>query len=67
MRHADAELQLWNANDRIERSLREAELARLAATGQTGSSSIRQVAGEAVIRLGVRLAGQSRTMHARPF
>ena len=33
MRHADAELQLWLANDRIAREQHDAELARLVLTG----------------------------------
>lgn len=56
MRHADAELQLWIANDRIAREQREAELASLVRDG-AGMPSIRQRAGQAMIALGARLAG----------
>lgn len=59
MRHADAELQLWLANDRIERDLRDAELASLVRHGG-GSPSMRRRAGQAFIALGERLAGDSR-------
>lgn len=59
MRHADAELQLWIANDRIAREQREAELASLVRDG-SGMPSIRQRAGQAVIALGERLAGDRR-------
>lgn len=63
MRHADAELQLWIANDRIAREQREAELASLVRDGG-GMPSIRQRAGQAVIAFGERLAGDGR--HADP-
>jgi hypothetical protein len=56
MRHADAELQLWLANDRIAREQREAELARQVRTAMP-SASLRRRAGGAMIALGVRLAG----------
>ena len=56
MRHADAELALWLANDRIAREQREMEMARLARAGSE-TPTIRQRAGQAVISLGERLAG----------
>jgi hypothetical protein len=59
MRHADAELQLWLANDRISREQRDAELARLVrdARHAGGTPTIRQRAGTALIAFGERLAG----------
>jgi hypothetical protein len=59
MRHADAELQLWLANDRLARERREAELARMARSAGA-STTVRQRAGRAVIALGERLAGDRR-------
>ena len=59
MRHADAELQLWLANDRIAREYHEVEMARLARDGSE-TSTLRQRAGQAVIALGQRLAGDVR-------
>ena len=59
MRHADAELQLWLANDRISRERHDAELAQLA-RGAAAGPTFRQRAGEAVIAFGERLAGQGR-------
>ena len=59
MRHADAELQLWLANDRITREYHEAEMADLARDGSE-TPTIRQRAGQAVIALGERLAGDAR-------
>ena len=59
MRHADAELQLWLANDRIAREYREVEMARLARDGGE-TATLRQRAGQAMIALGVRLAGDAR-------
>jgi len=59
MRHADAELQLWLANDRISREQHEAELARLVRDGRHGGETptLRQRAGTAFIAFGERLAG----------
>ena len=59
MRHADAELQLWLANDRISREQHEAELARLVRDGRHGGETptLRQRAGTALIAIGERLAG----------
>jgi hypothetical protein len=59
MRHADAELQLWLANDRITRERHEADLQRLARLGGE-SPSLRRRAGQAVIAAGQRLAGEAR-------
>jgi hypothetical protein len=59
MRHADAELQLWLANDRIAREYREAEMARLTRDG-SGTPTLRRRAGQAMIALGERLAGDAR-------
>ena len=59
MRHADAELQLWLANDRITREYHEAEMAHLARDGSE-TPTIRQRAGQAVIAVGERLAGDAR-------
>jgi hypothetical protein len=59
MRHADAELQLWLANDRIAREYHEAEMARLARDGGE-TPTLRQRAGQAMIALGERLAGDAR-------
>jgi hypothetical protein len=59
MRHADAELQLWLANDRITREHNETEMARLAREG-SATPTFRQRAGQAVIALGERLAGERR-------
>ena len=61
MRHADAELQLWLANDRIAREQREMEMARLVRAGME-TTSLRQRAGQAFISLGERLAGDARTV-----
>jgi hypothetical protein len=61
MRHADAELQLWLANDRISREYHEAEMARLARDGGA-TPTLRQRAGQAVIALGERLAGEARSV-----
>jgi hypothetical protein len=58
MRHADAELQLWLANDRITRERHEADLQRLARLGGE-SPSLRRRAGQAVIAAGQRLAGDA--------
>jgi hypothetical protein len=67
MRHAEAELQLWLANDRIAREHHEAEMARLARDGSE-TRTIRQRAGQAVIALGERLAGGTRPVgKARRF
>ena len=59
MRHADAELQLWLANDRITRDHHEMEMAHLAREGSE-TPTLRQRAGQAVIALGQRLAGDGR-------
>lgn len=59
MRHADAELQLWIANDRIAREYHEVEMAHLAREGSE-TPTFRQRAGQAVIALGERLAGDAR-------
>jgi hypothetical protein len=59
MRHADAELQLWLANDRIARDYHEMEMARLARDGGA-TPTIRQRAGQAMIALGKRLTGDAR-------
>jgi hypothetical protein len=59
MRHADAEIQLWLANDRIAREHREAELAALVRSAKTPANSVRERAGHAVIAFGERLAGES--------
>lgn len=59
MRSAEAELQLWLANDRLAREYREVEMAHLARdVGET--PTVRQRAGQAVIALGERLAGGQR-------
>jgi hypothetical protein len=60
MRHADAELQLWLANDRISRERHDAELASLV-RGASGPT-LRQRAGGAFIALGERLAGEGRPL-----
>ena len=59
MRHADAELQLWLANDRIAREQHEMEMAHLLRAGSE-RPTIRQRAGQAMISLGERLAGDAR-------
>jgi len=59
MRHADAELQLWLANDRIAREYHELEMAHLARDGSE-TPTLRQRAGQAVIALAERLAGDRR-------
>jgi hypothetical protein len=59
MRHADAELQLWLANDRIARELHEAEMAHLVRDASE-TPNLRQRAGQAMIALGERLAGDAR-------
>ena len=59
MRHADAELALWLANDRIAREQHEVEMAHLARAGSE-TPTFRQRAGQAVIALGERLAGDAR-------
>ena len=58
MRHADAELALWLANDRIAREQHEMEMAHLARGSET--PTLRQRAGQAFIALGERLAGDVR-------
>jgi len=59
MRHADAELALWLANDRIAREHHELEMAHLVRVGSE-TPTIRQRAGQAMISLGERLAGDAR-------
>ena len=59
MRHADAELQLWLANERIAREQHEMEMAHLVRAASE-RPTIRQRAGQAVISLGERLAGDGR-------
>jgi hypothetical protein len=59
MRHADAELQLWLANDRIAREYRQLEMAQLARDASE-TPTFRLRAGQAVIALGERLAGDPR-------
>ena len=59
MRSAEAELQLWLANEQITREYNEAEMARLARAGSE-TPTFRQRAGQAVIALGERLAGDAR-------
>ena len=59
MRHADAELQLWLANERITREHREAELASLLRSAGDRPASLRQRAGHTRIAFGERLAGES--------
>ena len=65
MRHADAELQLWLANDRIARERHDADLARVARAAAP-TTSFRQRAGEAFIALGVRLAGDRGSVREQP-
>ena len=65
MRHADAELQLWLANDRIARDQHELEMAHLVRVGSR-PPSLRQRAGQAVIALGERLAGDGRPAGVAP-
>ena len=48
MRHADAELQLWLANDRIAREQHEVEMAHLV-RARSETPTIRQRAGQAFI------------------
>jgi hypothetical protein len=59
MRHADAELQLWLANDRITREQRDKERARLLRHGNE-NPRLRQRAGKLVITVGERVAGEPR-------
>ena len=59
MRHADAELQLWLANERIAREQHEMEMVHLVRAGSE-RPTIRQRAGQAIISLGERLAGDGR-------
>ena len=68
MRHAEAELQLWLANDRISRDQRDAELARLLRDGRHGGETptLRQRAGTALIAFGERLAGTRAGAQGRP-
>ena len=65
MRHADAELALWLANDRIARQHHEVEMAHLVRAASE-APSIRQRAGQAVISLGERLAGDARPVGEAP-
>ncbi len=64
MRHADAELALWLANDRIAREQRESELAQLVRHGSE-IPSLRRRAGSAIIALGERLAGDQQPTRER--
>jgi hypothetical protein len=59
MRYAEAELELWFAKERIAREQHELEMAQLARAASE-RPTIRQRAGQAVISLGERLAGDSR-------
>ena len=52
MRHADAELQLWLANERLERFYRELELARQLPAGPPTADVLRCRAGEMLIQAG---------------
>jgi len=65
MRHADAELALWLANDRIARERHELEMAQLVRSGSE-TPTLRQRAGQAVISLGERLAGDGRPVGEAP-
>jgi hypothetical protein len=65
MRHADAELALWLANDRIARQQHAMEMAHLVRAARE-TPSIRQRAGQAVISLGERLAGDARPVGEAP-
>ena len=64
MRSGEAELQLWIANDRIAREYHEMEMARLARGSET--PTLRQRAGQVVIALGERLAGDGRPAGEAP-
>jgi hypothetical protein len=64
MRHADAELALWLANERIAREQHEREMARLLRPG-SDMPTFRQRAGQAVISVGQRLAGDARPVGER--
>ena len=64
MRSGEAELQLWIANDRIAREYHEMEMAHLARGSET--PTLRQRAGQAVIALGERLAGDARPVGEGP-
>ena len=69
MRHEDAGLALWLANDESRRDHElacEQLTAALAAQG-VARPSIRQRAGAAVIAFGERLAGDSRPATRRPL
>ena len=55
MRHADAELQLWLANERITEDQREVEIAQLL-RHVSATPTLRQRAGKALIAFGERLA-----------
>ena len=61
MRHADAELALWLANERIARDQHEMEMAHLVSAGSE-TPTFRQRAGQAVISLGERLAGNAHSV-----
>jgi len=65
MRHADAELQLWLANERIAREQHEMEMAHLVRAGSE-TPTLRQRAGQAVIAVGERLAGDTRPVGEAP-
>ena len=59
MRHEDAELQLWLANDRFSREHRELQQVEELHHGSE-RPTLRQRAGKAVIAFGERLAGDPR-------
>ena len=61
MRHAAAELALWLANDRTAREQRAMEMDYLVHVGSE-TSTLRQRAGQAMISLGERLAGDARNV-----
>jgi len=74
MRNADAELQLWLANERIAREHRDADLAALLTAGtDQKTNALRRRAGRTLIAFGERLAGESgrigdrRRMAARSY
>ncbi len=68
MRHTNAEVERWLANDRIAQDLRAADESRLANAARAAAprSSLRQRAGEAVIAFGTRLAGSRESVREQP-
>jgi hypothetical protein len=68
MRHTNAEVERWLANDRIAQDRHAADESRLAhaARAATPGSSFRQRAGEAVIAFGTRLAGNRESVREQP-